>query len=171
MPSCLRSLLVPASAIASTWRRLTADARGRAHVATAGRRRQASLPCRCGRHHHPEDARLGSPTDRDAYDYVGTVLWEAHAGQLWHRLSSRSGVRSRRTSAWWARCLRDVARLSYANVAEYQRRVKRQTLYWRNHDCRFGHTHVLQTYHLFQASMGPAFTYSRIWLSARRRFF
>ena len=50
------------------------------------------------------------------------MLWQAHAGQLWHRFT----IALRRALAAHlgvtARCFRDVARLSYAKVAEYQRR-------------------------------------------------
>jgi hypothetical protein len=49
-------------------------------------------------------------------------LWQAHAGQLWHRFT----IALRRALAVHlglpARCFREVARLSYAKVAEYQRR-------------------------------------------------
>jgi hypothetical protein len=58
----------------------------------------------------------------DRYDYRAAVLWNAHAGALWARfttylrqqLASRAGVgRS---------ALRDCLKVSYAKVAEYQRR-------------------------------------------------
>lgn len=79
-------------------------------------------PCGCGDHHHADDPRIGTPLDPDAYDYTGAVLWQANAGHLWHRftillrraLAARLGVR--------VRDFRHVARLSYAKVAEYQRR-------------------------------------------------
>ena len=82
----------------------------------------ALIPCRCGERHHPDDPRIGGALDVDTYDYVGAVLWQAHAGQLWHRfaialrraLAQRLGVPGR--------LFRDHARLSYAKVAEYQRR-------------------------------------------------
>src|SRR3712207_202185 len=45
------------------------------------------VPCSCGERHHPDDPRIGSPLDPDGYDYVGSVLWQAHAGQLWHRFT------------------------------------------------------------------------------------
>jgi hypothetical protein len=100
---------------------LTAPGFGPVHT----RRTTASgrvIPCRCGGYHHPDDPRLGSPIDPDTYDYVGAVLWQAHAGQLWHRFV----IALRRALAVHlgvpARCFRDVARLSYAKVAEYQRR-------------------------------------------------
>jgi hypothetical protein len=100
---------------------LTAPSFGPVHTrrtTAAGR----MIPCRCGGYHHPDDPRLGAPTDPDTYDYTGAVLWQAHAGQLWHRfvialrraLAAHLGVP--------ARSFRDVARLSYAKVAEYQRR-------------------------------------------------
>jgi hypothetical protein len=80
------------------------------------------IPCGCGERHHADDPRIGGAIDPDAYDYVGAVLWQAHAGQLWHRfaialrraLAQRVGVPGR--------LFREVARLSYAKVAEYQRR-------------------------------------------------
>lgn len=80
------------------------------------------LACTCGERHHPDDTRIGAPLDPAGYDYVGLVLWQAHAGQLWHRfvialrraLAQRLGVPGR--------LFGEVARLSYAKVAEYQRR-------------------------------------------------
>jgi hypothetical protein len=80
------------------------------------------VPCRCGDRHHPDDPRLGAPVDPEHYDYTGAVLWQAHAGQLWARftialrraLAAHLGVRGRDFA--------DHARLSYAKVAEYQRR-------------------------------------------------
>ncbi|MGC4980365.1 replication initiator [Streptomyces sp. DT193] len=78
--------------------------------------------CRCGRLHADGDAVLGTPLDADRYDYRAAVLWNAHAGALWARfvtylrqqLASRAGIgRSE---------LRDCLKVSYAKVAEYQRR-------------------------------------------------
>ena len=76
----------------------------------------------CNERHSPDDPHSGEPLCPDCYDYPGAVLWQAHAGQLWHRLilqvrrelASIGGVS--RTS------LALVVRLSYAKVAEYQRR-------------------------------------------------
>jgi Replication initiator protein, pSAM2 len=80
------------------------------------------IPCGCRERHHPDDPRIGSPLDPDTYDYVGAVLWQAHAGQLWHRFT----IALRRALAGHlgvpVRSFPDVARLSYAKVAEYQRR-------------------------------------------------
>jgi hypothetical protein len=84
--------------------------------------RGSVVPCRCGERHHVDDPRVGCAVDPDAYDYIGAVLWQAHAGALWARfttalrraLAGQLGVR--------VRDFRDYARLSYAKVAEYQRR-------------------------------------------------
>ncbi|MGX1475834.1 UNVERIFIED_CONTAM: hypothetical protein RKD50_004642 [Streptomyces canus] len=74
-------------------------------------RRTDGRPCRCGLHHDQEDEALGT-----------AVLWNAHVGALWRRFSiylrrevaKRAGLSQRR--------LRDHARVSFAKVAEYQKR-------------------------------------------------
>ncbi|TMQ83433.1 replication initiation protein, partial [Actinomadura soli] len=79
-------------------------------------------PERCGARHDTDDPRVGQPICPDCYDYVGAVLWQAHAGQLWHRftlelrrqLARRAGMSRRRFDA--------QVRVSFAKVAEYQRR-------------------------------------------------
>ncbi|MFF7937944.1 replication initiator [Streptomyces sp. NPDC007940] len=85
-------------------------------------RRTDGRPCRCGLHHDQEDEALGTPLQPDTYDYEAAVLWNAHAGALWRRFSiylrrevaKRAGLSQRR--------LRDYARVSFAKVAEYQKR-------------------------------------------------
>ncbi|ALE76103.1 replication initiation protein [Pseudonocardia sp. EC080625-04] len=80
------------------------------------------VPCRCGEKHHLDDPRVGTALDPDSHDYVGAVLWQAHAGVLWNRFA----IRLRRLLAGMlgvrVRDFREHARLSYAKVAEYQRR-------------------------------------------------
>lgn len=78
--------------------------------------------CRCGRAHPEDDPALGTPLDPDRYDYRAAVLWNAHAGALWARfttylrqqLASRAGLTRSE--------LRASLKVSYAKVAEYQRR-------------------------------------------------
>lgn len=78
--------------------------------------------CRCGRLHADGDVELGTPLITDRYDYRAAVLWNAHAGALWARfitylrqqLASRAGIGRAE--------LRDCLKVSYAKVAEYQRR-------------------------------------------------
>ncbi|MEV7979724.1 replication initiator [Streptomyces sp. NPDC086519] len=85
-------------------------------------RRTDGRACRCGTHHDQDDDALGTPLDPDTYDYEAAVLWNAHAGALWRRFSiylrrevaKRAGLSQRR--------LRDHARVSFAKVAEYQKR-------------------------------------------------
>ncbi|WP_407699533.1 replication initiator [Streptomyces broussonetiae] len=85
-------------------------------------RRTDGRRCRCGTHHDQEDNALGTPLDPDTYDYEAAVLWNAHAGQLWRRFSiylrrevaKRAGLSQRR--------FREHARVSFAKVAEYQKR-------------------------------------------------
>jgi hypothetical protein len=100
---------------------LTAPSFGPVHtrrLTTRGR----VVPCPCGVHHREHDPAIGGALDHDAYDYTAAVLWQAHAGKLWHRftialrraLAARLGVSGRQFA--------QLARLSYAKVAEYQRR-------------------------------------------------
>jgi hypothetical protein len=79
-------------------------------------------PCRCGRHHAPEDRQLGAPLDPATYDYEGAVQWNWHAPALWNRftielaraLAAQAGLSER---AW-----RQRVRLAFAKVAEFQAR-------------------------------------------------
>ncbi|MFI7034895.1 replication initiator [Microbispora rosea] len=92
------------------------------------RPRSRDEPCEHGRpvgchiRHEPKDEQLGQPICPGCYDYRGAVLWQAHVGALWHRftleirreLASQAGL-SRRAFA-------QLVRVSFAKVAEYQRR-------------------------------------------------
>ncbi|NUW39599.1 replication initiation protein [Nonomuraea rhodomycinica] len=79
-------------------------------------------PVGCHVRHDRHDPRLGQPLCPDCYDYTGAVLWQAHAGGLWHRftlevrrsLASGAGMSRREFSR--------LVRVSFAKVAEYQRR-------------------------------------------------
>ncbi|WP_329098490.1 replication initiator [Actinomadura citrea] len=79
-------------------------------------------PDGCGVPHTPEDAVLGSPLCGDCYDYVGAVLWQAHAGQLWHRFSLELRRQMARRAGMSRRRFEAQVRVSFAKVAEYQRR-------------------------------------------------
>lgn len=111
---------------------LTAPGFGPVHRATDGR------PCRprrkggtcehgnrlgCPATHSPDDPAVGQPLCSGCYDHTAHVLWHAHAGRLWkaftdnlyHHLASRTG--QSRTA------VRRTLRVSYAKVAEYQKRA------------------------------------------------
>jgi hypothetical protein len=113
---------------------LTAPSFGPVHTTRSGKqpcrpqRRGQTWLCRHGRptwcaHRHDDgDGRLGQPLCPDCYDYMSHVVWQWHAPELWRRftitlnreLATRLNVpRSR---------LREHARLSFAKVAEFQRR-------------------------------------------------
>ncbi|WP_229403486.1 replication initiator [Micromonospora okii] len=95
---------------------LTAPSFGAVH------NRPGKRPCSCGRWHGEGHPLLGSPLDPGSYDYAGAVLWQAHSGQLWHRftialrraVAAAGGLTVRASGAY--------LRISYAKVAEYQRR-------------------------------------------------
>jgi excisionase family DNA binding protein len=76
----------------------------------------------CNEKHARDDDRLGEPLCPDCYDCTGSVLFNAYAPELWRRftitlrraLARRAGLTSKEFAA--------QTRLSYAKVAEYQRR-------------------------------------------------
>ncbi|MFD0417111.1 replication initiator [Streptomyces sp. NPDC127108] len=77
----------------------------------------------CHRRHEEGDPAVGQPLCPDCYDYPGHVLWHAHAGRLWtrfchtarRRLATRAGIAQTRLGGHLT--------LSFAKVAEYQRRA------------------------------------------------
>ncbi|MEV8058899.1 replication initiator [Streptomyces antimycoticus] len=78
--------------------------------------------CRCGVRHDQEDDALGTPLAPDRYDYEAAVLWNAHAGMLWRRFSIYLRREVAKRAGLTQRAFRDHARLSFAKVAEYQKR-------------------------------------------------
>jgi hypothetical protein len=76
----------------------------------------------CTEKHTPDDDRLGQPLCPECYDYTSSVLFNAYAPELWRRFT----ITLRRTLARQAgltnKALAVQVRLSYAKVAEYQRR-------------------------------------------------
>lgn len=100
---------------------LTAPSFGAVHTRRLSNRGRV-IPCACGERHHADDPRPSTPIDPDTYDYEAAVLWQAHSGVLWHRfcmavrrlLAKVGGVRVRDLPAHVV--------VSYAKVAEYQRR-------------------------------------------------
>ncbi|MER7484919.1 replication initiator [Streptomyces sp. NPDC126497] len=79
-------------------------------------------PCRCGIRHDDQDPVLGTPLDPDTYDYEAAVLWNAHAGALWQRFSIYLRREVAKRAGLTQRAFRDHARVSFAKVAEYQKR-------------------------------------------------
>ncbi|MFG2467715.1 replication initiator [Streptomyces canus] len=85
-------------------------------------RRTDGRPCRCGTRHDENDSTLGTPLDPDRYDYEAAVLWNAHAGHLWRRFSIYLRREIAKRAGLTQRTFRDHARVSFAKVAEYQKR-------------------------------------------------
>ncbi|SES23066.1 hypothetical protein SAMN05421870_112209 [Streptomyces qinglanensis] len=84
--------------------------------------RPGPRPCRCGRRHASDDPALGAPLDPERYDYESAVLWNAHAGMLWRRFTIHLRREIARRAGLTQRELPERARVSFAKVAEYQKR-------------------------------------------------
>jgi hypothetical protein len=85
-------------------------------------RRGTVRTCRCGLLHDTDDESLGTPLDSATYDYEGAVLWNAHAGMLWRRFSIYLRREIATRVGLTQRDFADFARVSFANVAEFQKR-------------------------------------------------
>ncbi|MFK4544086.1 hypothetical protein RKD29_003682 [Streptomyces tendae] len=109
---------------------LTAPSFGAVHrTGTACRPRRDGGACEHGRPlgchttHAPDAPVVGQPLCPVCYDYTAHVLWHAHASRLWdrfvidvrRRLASSAGI----VQSHFAR----HARLSFARIAEYQKRA------------------------------------------------
>ncbi|MBY8885846.1 Replication initiation protein [Streptomyces sp. PTM05] len=79
-------------------------------------------PCACGARHSDGDPLLGTPLNPGRYDYTGAVLWNAHAPALWARFTTHLRREIAHAAGLTQRTLRHHATLSYAKVAEYQKR-------------------------------------------------
>ncbi|MFB6899333.1 replication initiator protein RepSA [Streptomyces hydrogenans] len=78
--------------------------------------------CRCGVRHRDDDPALGTALDPDSYDYAGAVLFNNHAGQLWQRFTNRLRRELAARAGLTQRAMKDVLRVSYGKVAEFQKR-------------------------------------------------
>jgi hypothetical protein len=76
----------------------------------------------CSRVHGPDDPCLGEPLCLDCFDHEGAVVWNNLLGELWRRttiylprqLAALTGMTQKRC--------RELVRVSYIRVAEYQHR-------------------------------------------------
>jgi hypothetical protein len=76
----------------------------------------------CSARHAPDDPCLGEPLCAACFDYEGAVVWNKLLGELWRRttiylprqLAALLGITQKRC--------RELVRVSYVKVAEYQRR-------------------------------------------------
>lgn len=88
----------------------------------AGEKCPHDVPIGCFTRHAEDDPGLGEPLCPRCYDYAGAVLWQALTGQLWHRFAMELRREFARRVGITRTGLGALLRLSYAKVAEYQRR-------------------------------------------------
>ncbi|MGW2818614.1 replication initiator [Streptomyces sp. NPDC001415] len=84
--------------------------------------RPASGRCRCGTQHSADADELGTPLAPETYDYDAAVLWNAHASKIWARFSIYLRREVAKRAGLTQREVADHARVSFAKVAEYQKR-------------------------------------------------
>ena len=76
----------------------------------------------CPDRHTRDDERLGQPLCPDCYDYTGSVLFNACAPELWRRFTITLRRTLARRAGMTNKALAAQLRVSFAKVAEYQRR-------------------------------------------------
>jgi hypothetical protein len=76
----------------------------------------------CWHRHDEDDPRLGEPLCAACYDAAAQVLWNALAPELWRRTTIAVGRALGRLVGLQESELRRLVRISYAKVAEFQRR-------------------------------------------------
>lgn len=102
--------------------------RERGGKALACRPRRAAGTCphgvrmSCRDRHGRSDDRLGEPLCADCYDYTGSVLFNTCAPELWRRFTITLRRTLARLAGLTSKEFAAQVRLSYAKVAEYQRR-------------------------------------------------
>ncbi|MFJ6907938.1 replication initiator protein RepSA [Streptomyces griseoluteus] len=76
----------------------------------------------CGTHHQEDAPELGTPLDTETYDYVGAVLWNNHASDLWRYFTIYLRREIARRAGLTQKAAREQSRVSFGKVAEYQKR-------------------------------------------------
>lgn len=76
----------------------------------------------CTARHAADETCLGEPLCPECYDYTGSVLFNATSPELWRRFTEALRRRFARANGLTLRELRQRLTISFAKVAEYQRR-------------------------------------------------
>jgi hypothetical protein len=92
------------------------------HAYRQGARCLHGLRAGCWHRHDPDDPRLGEPLCPSCYDAEAQVLWNALAPELWRRTTIALQRALGRLVGLQEGELRRLVRISYAKVAEFQRR-------------------------------------------------
>jgi uncharacterized membrane protein len=115
---------------------LTAPSFGVVHTRRLGRdgrplrcrpRRDAEVcphgvPLSCGQVHDEDDGRLGQPICRECFDHEAAIVWNNALSELWRRTTIYLPRVLARLTGMTHKRLRELVRVSYVKVAEYQRR-------------------------------------------------
>ncbi|PZF85171.1 replication initiation protein [Jiangella anatolica] len=116
---------------------LTAPSFGPVHRAAGKKGDKGKTPCRarrdrpvcphgralsCTRRHTDDDRWTGQPLCRDCYDYTAHAVWQWHAPELWRRTTIALRRQLARACGMTVTRFRDLARLSYTKVTEFQAR-------------------------------------------------
>lgn len=76
----------------------------------------------CGKRHHPEDGQVGQPLCWECYDYVGHVVWQWYAPELWRRFTIALQRDLAKRACLKVTPFRKACRISYSKVVEFQAR-------------------------------------------------
>ena len=104
---------------------LTAPSFGAVHTTALDRRTgvcEHGNPRGCRCQHDENDPHRGDAICAECYDYVGHVVWQYHAPELWRRFTIRVRRELARSLGMTQRAASRVVRLQFAKVAEFQRR-------------------------------------------------
>ncbi|WP_353681713.1 replication initiator [Microbacterium sp. 69-7] len=104
---------------------LTAPSFGAVHTTAIDRRSgtcEHGNPRGCRCHHDDDDPRRGDAVCAECYDYVGHVVWQYHAPELWRRFTIGLRRELARSLGLTQRAAARLVRVQFAKVAEFQRR-------------------------------------------------
>ncbi|PPF29922.1 replication initiation protein [Rathayibacter tritici] len=79
-------------------------------------------PLWCMSIHDGESPLAGEPLCRECYDYVGHIVWQWHAPELWRRFTIALRRKIARSLGLSETATRKLVRVQFAKVAEFQKR-------------------------------------------------
>ncbi|NRD08858.1 replication initiator [Rathayibacter agropyri] len=79
-------------------------------------------PTWCMGMHDPDSPIAGEPLCRDCYDYLGHIVWQWHAPELWRRFTIALRRKIAQSLELTEASTRKLVRVQFAKVAEFQKR-------------------------------------------------